>query len=143
MENMELTKETHVVVLRGGTMFYVDAQQAGIVRTLLENVGSSEAFINLGESIISKSAIDYVAPVAVIEETIHWKKGDWRCKLGHWHDRTEKTCKEMEDKKEKLVVIENTGEEVDIKEIMKDQAKKNKEDRKYERTDKGWTKKGV
>jgi hypothetical protein len=141
MTDTSLTLETHVMVLRDGTIVYLNQQQVSAIYNSLQS--TSVDFIMVGEKMIMRHAISYVVSLVDYEDTLRRKKGEWRCKLGHWHEKGA-SCKELREIEDRQVELLDSKERVDINDIIKDQ-KRAKENRQFERdeTRKGWKRVGT
>lgn len=88
---MELTQDNFVVVTRGTGRYYVSEQRAKNLIDLINDINAPK-MVELDGAFIAISDIAGIASAHQIEMMDRQRRGDWRCKFGNWHAKTEQ-CK--------------------------------------------------
>lgn len=89
----EITDQTWIVALKGGTILPISEKQKDIIHYQLEN--TSHGVFNINGRIVVREAILYLIPATDYEETLRLKRGEWKCEKGHWNSRGLTSCQSI------------------------------------------------
>lgn len=83
----EITNKMYLIIVNGGIEIWVD----NLEKEQIEGIWKSgqQAIMTIGEVMFDTSDIQAIITGKAIENRIHIKKGDWKCKYDKWHDRKE------------------------------------------------------
>lgn len=79
-----LSKELVCVLIRGDMEFWMENERADHLRRALE---ANPRFIDIDGATINTYEIVGIFPAAAMEEKTRRKNGEWRCKVGNWHEK--------------------------------------------------------
>ena len=134
-----ITNDYAVLVLRDGTLIYLDQQQTSQVRVILTGLGTIDTTIQIGESLIMRDAVSHLVLIEGYEDILRRKKGEWKCKQEHWNLKTALKCSVCEKMDKSTVTLDN-GDKVSLEDIERDRLKKY-DNRQYERVNGKWRRK--
>ncbi len=84
MSNQAITDKTHVIQTRSlGRHWVTENQAAQVKAAIVTNLN----FIEIEGNLIMVSDIAGIVSAAQIEELDQIKRGDWKCKYNHWHQK--------------------------------------------------------
>ena len=81
----DLTDKRYCIVIRGGYRMWIDEKQfENLIHKLNEG---QDQFLLTGSGVVNRSDISLVVPASDLEREERVKKGDWKCRYGHWHTK--------------------------------------------------------
>jgi len=88
----ELTKKLVCICVRNSVEIWLEEDRANKFMDLLE-MPNAPQFTRFEGRIINKADLVGIFTAQDMEDVSHRKNGQWKCKEGVWHDRSEKcTC---------------------------------------------------
>lgn len=87
--SQEITKELMCIRLKSGIEIWASADRIKPLEKVLLSGGSSLFFDYEGET-INTSEVAGIFRASTMEEMTRRKNGQWRCKSGLWHERSDK-----------------------------------------------------
>ena len=83
----EITKPMLCILLRSGVEVWVDVEQGGRVKALLQSNEAPRFFELEQGSVVCVSDISGIFSPTEIENYKHLKNHEWVCDYGNWHNR--------------------------------------------------------
>lgn len=83
----EVAKQQMCILMRSGIQLWIDKDRT---EALMKMIGNESKFVSIDEQYINTADVSGIYDPTTMEDLIHRKNGQWKCKHNVWHDRFEK-----------------------------------------------------